>query len=899
MEIGTTRDPGSAFGPGAAPRWASHAPGLLVDRDDEVEQLRHRVADLARRGRSGMVTVTGHRGTGLSAMVALVVAEARAVGLRVATARGVPAESDLAFGVVRQLVASVTESAPTTIGATLRGTTGLAACQVEETAIPALCADFLAMAREHPLVVALDDAQWTDGPSWRWLRAMARRLGQAPLLLVRAGTHTLDTPGCPDWRPEPDHPGARVMRLRPLREPGVREVISARYPGPVDGSFVAEAHSATGGSPAVLHEVLSRLARAQLPPAAEQVPQLAASAAAVLGDRAADAVSTLPPDALTLLRALVLCGDALGFELTCALAAPRHVPAATAAALLHQVGLITGDDELRPAGPEVRAGALAGLPADERDRLLREAVAIGRRAAIPDDRLAALLVAAPPVDAEWAAALLVRVAARRREAGDHAAAAALLAAALREPMSAERRLGLLVDLGALEVVDNPRAADRRLRQALLETAPDGPTAVLAADLLHAHGDAPTARRVIATVRARGEADGADTAALAAIGWLADNDCTPDALHPARAFPDPPTDSPDVGEPVGAGVAAWALTLRGEHRARARALARCALAARDDDRPAPFGHRLHACRALLHADDIASAVVGLDAVVADARRRGVPAVAAVALLHRGWCELRRGNLAQAEDDLARARGHLPADSWHPRVAPAVTALAGMVLLARHEVDDAARATTAAPPAEADRGAAWGLLQCVRGEVALALGDPTTALRRFDRCGRVLLARGWVNPALAAWRSLAATAHATLGNRDTARALTSDAVERAVRWGAPSTLAQVSLWAFRVNQRGGTTTPDTTPPGPPAPDHGTTAPNAADPNAADHSIAAPDAADLNAGDHSIADPNAADHSIAVLAGAGRSAAEIAGLLDVPVHAVRRRLSTFPAHPRAPRR
>ncbi|MFC6094222.1 hypothetical protein, partial [Saccharothrix lopnurensis] len=511
------------------------------------------------------------------------------------------------------------------------------------------------------------------------------------------------------------------------------------------------------------------------------------------------------------------------------------------------------------------------------------------------DRLAAVLPAAPLVDAEWAATLLVRVTARRRAAGDHAGAATLLAAALREPMSAERRLGLLVDLGALEVVDNPRAADRRLRQALLETEPDGPTAVLAADLLHAHGDAPAARRVIATARARGEADGADTTALAAIGWLADSDCTPDALHPARTFPDPPTDSPEVGEPVGAGVAAWSLALRGEHRHRARALARCALAGHGEG-PAPFGHRLHACRALLHADDIASAVVGLDALVADARRRGVPAVAAVALLHRGWCELRRGNLAQAGEDLAQARAQLPAGSWHPRLAPAVTALAGQVLLARHEVDDAAREMAVAPPAEADRGAAWGLLQCARGEAALALGDPTTALRRFDRCGRVLLARGWGNPALAAWRSLAAAAHAALGDRDTARALTADAVERAVRWGSPSTLAQVSLWASRVDRAGeaagigavglgGGTGPGGT---------GAGGVGAAGVGAGRVGAGRVGVAGIGAAGTGVAGTGpgaAADHSIAVLAGAGRSAGEIARLLDVPVGAVHGRLSAFP--------
>jgi hypothetical protein len=815
---------------GTTGRWRPHPPDMLVDRDREVERLRRSVAVLSREHRSGLITFTGRRGLGLTKMIELVLAQARAAGLATVSARCSPAESDLAFGVVHQLA--------TPMGAAVAGHAGRALRRPTETAISTLCADFLAAAWSRPLVIAVDDAQWADRASRAWLHAMARRLSQAPILLVQATTH----PGNP-WQVDPRPSVTQVLRLRPLGEHGVREMITSCYTGPVDRAFVAGATAATGGSPAVLEAVLAHFANAALAPVAEHLPILTTRADAVLGDRAADTLSALVPDALALLRALSLCGDQLGVELTCSLITPRVGPAATLAQLA-QSGLIGSADAPLPISAQVRASALAGMSAGERNALLRRAVEVARRAAIPDDRLAALLLAAPPVRAGWAADLIGRVASRRREEGDHHAAGALLARALTEPLEPVPRQHTLVALGSVEVVANPHAADRRLREALLDGEPTSPLCVRAADLLQLRGDAPAASRVIASACAR--AGGSGAAALAVIGWLAENDCAGDAVRPGRSFPDPPTEPDDPDDPVLAAAAAWMLTLRGVRRGRVQELARVALRTGSTSAggPLPFGLRIHACRALLAADDIGGAVLGVDAVRADARKHGARVAAAAAQLLRAWCELRRGNLAQAEEDLEHASDYLPVRHWHARRAPLVRALAGLLHLARNDIDAAERVVLAEQPEPAGQGTASALLDQVRGEVALAQDDPGTALRRALACGRALSARGWTNPALSSWRSLAAAAHVRLGDESAARVHTTEAVDRAVCWGAPSTLAQVRMWASRVGQG------------------------------------------ARAGAAGIP-LSSVDERIATLAGSGRSAAEIAELLAVPVVAVRGRL------------
>ncbi|WP_214104292.1 AAA family ATPase [Acrocarpospora catenulata] len=761
------------------------APEFLAEREGQIHRLDRQLSEL-QLGQSSLVTVLGEPGTGRSALLRAAVARAREAGLPAVLARCSPAETDLRFGVVSQITAGLAGAGYPAVSRRL-----WAEDQTTATLIPALCGAFAALARKHPLLIALDDAQWADEESKAWLAAMAQRLRYVPILLVQAGTPAEG--GAAGSATEPGPVPHSVIQVPPLSERGVRQVIASRYAGPVDGAFVTAATEATAGSPAVLLAVLDHFALASLSPVARHVQVLLERAAEVSGDRVAGSLSRLPADALALLRVIAVCEGGLGFDLLTSLAEPRTMSPEQALSFLLRLGLVTGGEHPRPVSPLIADLALAGMDAGERQALATRSVELGYRAVIAEDLLARLLLNAPPVGAGWVTNLLRRVARRYRLDDDHESAAVLLGRALREPVEGEQRQRLLIELAMTEVGRSPATSDRRLQQVLLNSGPEVPVSVLlqAADLLNSRGDASAAYRAVATAYARQEAGGADAGSLAAIGWLAENECATDPVLPVRSFPDPLDRS---GDPVPAGVAAWMLAARGRHMSRARELARAAFRLKGEDQP--FGPRIHAAKALCLADEVAEAVIGLDEVLADARRCGARAPAALALIQRSRCEMRRGNLGQAWSDLAAARAELPLTSWHPRVVPYFVSMEARLHLAGQSVEEAKQALAQELPAGADQGAAWAMLLYARASVHMELADPEAALRDINECGRVLLSRGWTNPAVLSWRSVAAAAHSACGNGEAARRLAVEAVERAREWGAPSALGLAHLCASRV-------------------------------------------------------------------------------------------------------
>ncbi|OLF16212.1 hypothetical protein BU204_17715 [Actinophytocola xanthii] len=142
-------------------------------REAEVERLLGKVRALASCRGSGVVTVSGS-----PSLLDAALAVADQAGVLAASARCTPAEADLPYAMVSQLAA------------TLRGVGHrLAVCPLRRSAAPAaavsrLCAEFLALATRHPLLLTVEGLEWADPGSRRWWRAMTGRVSQAPLLLV-------------------------------------------------------------------------------------------------------------------------------------------------------------------------------------------------------------------------------------------------------------------------------------------------------------------------------------------------------------------------------------------------------------------------------------------------------------------------------------------------------------------------------------------------------------------------------------------------------------------------------------------------------------------------------------------------------------------------------------------
>ncbi|AQS71373.1 AAA family ATPase [Streptomyces pactum] len=765
----------------------------LLERDREQAVLSAVIGELC-SARPAVVMVTGEPGLGQNDLLRWAARHAARRGVRVLTARATPAEHDLRYGVVGQLLAHDEQFASQQPSLLLQ--------QHRPGRYPGLTR-LLTTSRDHPTLLVVENVHRLDPDSQRWLEALVRRLPRVPVALVTSSTGTAGI--SPEWCASSPVTGMATtveLALPALTAVGTATAVETVCGTPGDPAFTAAAVDATAGNPAVLRDALCRFARAGHRPDADHVDHLRAVAAEVIGDHTAQILSELrDPVALGALRALAVCGDLLDFALVMALAGARSVPEIRLRAALEDSGLVTvRDGRPRVGGPVVRARILEEMPADERADLYARAAELAQRVAADDQGIADLLLPAGPVDAPWAVHTLRRGAAAALRAGRRDRAAAYLTRALDLPMSPEDRIRVTLRLASVELVTAPSAAERRLTgiiRASEETY--DPFRTRAADLCLLGGAADGARRALATVLDEGRrstpAD-PDTARADAVR----RDELTALLRLAQPYRDDPLelDVPCVADlpgpphgPAATGVRAWVAAMRGDDRPTARRLARAAL---DPDRawgPPLTVPRLLACRVLLLTEDGDEAAAHLCALIAEGHRERCPTTLAHALATRADLHLRHGRPDAAAHDLAAADLELPPGSRHPLSYPYWTALALIAELCGGRADRAHAVTRRPVPVLAAEGVAWAQSLFARGLLAEAEGDPRRARALFRACGRWLLRHDCLNPALMPWRSHAAEAAHTLGDTEEALRLAREEVALAERWGAPGVLGRARL------------------------------------------------------------------------------------------------------------
>lgn len=783
-------------GPPAGPPDPHPAPGgpaAPVGRDTEDRLLRGLLADL-RRGRPALVEVHGPPGIGRSALLEHAAALAAEAGIRVAAAAASPAETGLPHGIAAQLhtqlFPGVTPAARALPPGPARPGDGPTLTAAD------LCTAFLAAARSRPLLLVVDDTQWADPPSLRWLQALARRLAGVPLMLLTSRNSAARPDPYDRIEPCPLADGRSVARhaldLPPLPAEAVRQILAGTWPDSVDTDFQQEAARCLDGNPALLRSVIARFVRHGWPPRSGQLAHLAQSTAEAVRERTVRTLPLLPPELLAVLRAIAVAGPDCTPGLIDALAAgPRTPGTARALTLLSGTGLLA--DGPRPAlRSEAAARAvLADLGTEQREELHARAAAWAHRAALPDRAVARMLLGAGRIGAPWAVSALRRRAAEHRAAGRHAQAARLLERALREPVPEALRVRLLTELATAALPTEPEAAGRHLRRALDPpagggSAPDDRGTVrarlLAAELLVARGDLLAPADRLARAVAEAEPGTPEQSGLRALLWMAEHG-RPD---PEDGWGPPLPDSwPGRPEQAAeAAVAAWRTAQRGLDITRARGLARAALAP-EARAHVPPAVRAAAAHALVLSGDTGEARSALDGILVAAGRRDARPVAGAALLVTCLAELWSGRDAAASEALHRCEEVMPGRCWHPLMAPGPLALRALLDLRRGDADAAARILETRLPPGAEGGLAWAYLLYARGRVRLAAGERDRALADLLECGRRLLARQAANPALLPWRSAAAR---TRDPEDPlAVRLLAEERRRALLWGSPVALA----------------------------------------------------------------------------------------------------------------
>ena len=470
----------------------------LLEREAELERIATAIA-----GSSGVVVVEGEPGIGKSALLEAGAGLARDAGARVFTARGGVLERDFGHGVARQLFeVPVRRAGPDERRRWLAGAARLAAPvlglapdeagQGAEQAggdsgtggtgmsgaggvgrdpaggaidDPAFAAQhglhWLAVniAADGPVALVVDDLQWSDLASLRWLVYLARRIEDVPLLVLAA------------WRTgEPDTPEELLAELPgerllpgPLSLAATGELITRRLGRACDPDTARACHRGTSGNPFLLTEVAHALDEGvDLPLDAARVAGLGAR---TVGRHVRARLARLPAPAGEVARAAAVLEAGI---------APRHLARVAGLPLddvrdacdrLVAAHVPADRGTLEFVHPLVRAAIYDGISPARRAAAHRVAADVldGEGAA---DRAAVHLLAAERAGDPGVVERLAAAADRARARGAVEEAVVLLRRALDEPPPPAARHALLVRLTQAMVLVGHEATIATARQAL-------------------------------------------------------------------------------------------------------------------------------------------------------------------------------------------------------------------------------------------------------------------------------------------------------------------------------------------------------------------------------------------------------------------------------------------------
>jgi DNA-binding CsgD family transcriptional regulator len=778
------------------------APTELLERNADLGTLRTAV-DRLRRGQGTSVVVLGPAGIGKTALMRAAMGVAHESGMRTTLARASEFERGFAFGVVRQLFEPIVARAPEPERAAMfSGAARLASETLDRSAAqgtPAPESDYSTLhalywlcvnvSDQRPLVLGVDDLQWADAASLRWISFLARRIDGLPVLLVA----TLRT----DEQPVQDTPAddlvvnrlAQTVRPLALSAEAVRVLIRRGLGAEPDAEFARACHEATRGNPLFVRELVGSLREQGVAPVAAQAGRVEEIGPRAVTRLVLHRLAGLGPAAERLARAAALVGDGGDTELTRETAGLDQEELADAAHRLREADLVSIEPRVAFVHPVSRAAIVASLERDERTALARRAVAV-LAARGDDEGVASHLLAIPPSGDQAAVATLRRAGARALTRGAPEAAVALLQRALVEPPQEPEEACVLHELGLAELRTQASLAPVHLQAALDLASQPGLKARTADDLARAlHSLNRSTEAVAVAEQALAELPAEEVAArdrlAARLVELAQ--FVPDRLGVRRRVT---RAAEAIREPVALArvqaIQAYDAMLAAEPAvqvadAASHALRTGALAADTADGSMPV---FLASMALAAAGDTEGAATEVERTLDTARRRGSVVSYTGTLSIRARVRLLRGDLRGAEADAHEITAL--GDEGLGRDYAAGWLVESLVDQGRLEEAEAA-VRSGVLGGEIPALVALNPGVHARGRLRIAQGRVEEGLADVLRCGERQAAIGALNPGDLPWRGTAAVALLALERPAEAEALSAEELVLAQSFGAPAVLA----------------------------------------------------------------------------------------------------------------
>ncbi|WP_371583872.1 helix-turn-helix transcriptional regulator [Streptomyces sp. NBC_01314] len=219
----------------------------LYGRRQEQAAL-DRILDGARQGDGATLVLWGDPGIGKSALLEYV-AETAAVDFTVLRCGGTRLESGLAFAALHELLWPVAErisALPQPQAKALNGALGMSDDMADRFLIGVAVLTLVGeLARERPVLIVADDAQWLDEPSAQCLAFVARRLRNEPVVMFLTGH---DDPVDGPWE------SLAALEVGELGDQDARLLARAVAPH-ADEAVIRRTIRAAAGNPLALQEL--------------------------------------------------------------------------------------------------------------------------------------------------------------------------------------------------------------------------------------------------------------------------------------------------------------------------------------------------------------------------------------------------------------------------------------------------------------------------------------------------------------------------------------------------------------------------------------------------------------------------------------------------------------------
>lgn len=661
-----------------------------------------------------------------------------------------------------------------------------------------------------PLVLAVDDLQWCDEQSLRWIDYVLRRSKDRPLIVLAtvctpAPAAVLGVAG--------DHLSAdygRILTLGPLDSGGTRAMLTKGtgvVPGP---EFVEASRLISGGHRGTLAQLVRALSGAGVVPTDESIGQLHHVAMSVIEAHAAETMAGQPEHVHHVVRAIALLAST-DIELVSALSGvPTRGVRAGLEFLRDNHFLASSGDGFRHE--LVRVALLSAAPDYEvtwmRDRAARLLNDAGLPAEVVADQLLPLDVAPEP----WMQTVLRDAA---REASHRGA-----------PKDALRHLSPLLDqspgdlrlrgqVAGIVAKVNPGEALAHLRAALELTSDPRSRAELAIEFGHSAIAVQAAQEAMDVLVSAADAlytalgvsvatdvpEGADRelctrleATVALVGINGRSTLTR-VRERLAGVPEPVGDS--AADRYLMAMHAINRVIAGTEPEQAVALARAALPLDLAGYSTPATSIAAVTFAV--ADESAQAVDALNVLVDNNETDGALWSLCQSLGMRAHMRYLAGEVSGAITDARTSIKIAGDEGWGPSAIGSAGLALALGLMARGELDQARE--TLASVVDVDLAESpfelyvWVLVDAM---LRAAAGDSERAVKQLRHCGRRLEEDGVTNPLLLPWWAEATLLLAESGQARSARPLVEYGEDLVARWDVPRARALARIARAMVSR-----------------------------------------------------------------------------------------------------